>query len=149
MVSTTDAICFESVARVRVLHADTDAMGIVYHGAYLRWMEHARVELLRGRGLSYAEMEREGLGLPVVEARLRYLRPGRHDDVITLGVAVGPVGRARVRFDYRLQVNLDGRPGLKTPVVLVEGETLHACTRVADGRPVRPPPRLVELLASC
>ncbi len=145
----TPTLPFEPVARVRVLHADTDAMGMVYHGAYLPWMEHARVELFRSRGLSYAEMEREGLGLPVLEARLRYLRPGRHDDRVTLGVCARLVGRARLRFDYRLSVELDGRPGLARPEVLVEGETHHACIRVADGRPVRLPARLVELLSSC
>ncbi len=139
----------EPVARVRVLHADTDALGMVYHGAYLPWLEHARVELLRARGLCYADMERAGLGLPVIEAHLRYLRPGRHDDLVTLAARAQIVGRVRVRFDYRLVVEPDGRAGLVQPLVLLEGETHHACTRVADGRPVRLPPRLVEVLASC
>ena len=108
------------VANIRVLMADTDAMGIVYHANYLRWFEVGRAELVRAAGLPYVEMEKMGLALPVIEARLRYKASARYDDVLTIDTRVLEFGRVRVNFHYRV-----AREGDET--LLCEGETFHAC----------------------
>lgn len=60
---------------IRVRYAETDGMKFVYHGNYLPWFEQARMTLMDSMGVSYAELEKEGYYLPVLEARLRYHQP--------------------------------------------------------------------------
>jgi acyl-CoA thioester hydrolase len=123
------------VARVRVLYADTDKMGVVYHGTYLRFMEHGRVELIRSTGLVYAEMEAEGYALPVTDVAVSYMAPARYDDVISIYAGVTFLSRTRVRFGYRLVVEPGGRAGLEESVTLLVAETWHCCLDVARGSP--------------
>ncbi len=64
-----------SLSRVRVRYAETDQMGVAYHGEYFAWFEVGRTDLLRELGLTYRELEADGLRLPVIEVQARYLRP--------------------------------------------------------------------------
>ena len=70
----------------RVRYAETDAMGIVWHGNYLLWFEVGRVECLRVIGYPYSRLESEGYGLPVTEVGLRYARAAKFDDLLTIDV---------------------------------------------------------------
>ncbi|MBX3275266.1 MAG: acyl-CoA thioesterase [Sandaracinaceae bacterium] len=89
--------------RVRVQYIDTDQGGVVHHAAYLRFLEQARVELLRARGIDYRAFEREErTAIPVAEARVRYRRPCFFDDVLEVETCVGLINRAKLRFDYRV-----------------------------------------------
>jgi len=120
------------VARVRVIYGDTDQMGMVYYGNYLRYFEIARNEFLRRAGAPYRAFEEQhGLMLPVVEATVRYRRPARYDDEIGIHAAVPEVGGASARFVYQLRRLPDGE-------LLVEGHTLHACID-ATGKVTRIP----------
>ena len=126
-------------ARIRVRYADTDRMGIVYYANYLVWFEVGRTEWLRQAGWTYAEMERDGISLPVIEARCEYRQPARYDDeieIVTRGALLTPV---RVRFDYQLMRLADGD-------VAAVGHTVHAAVD-KGGRPRRLPPRVREMLA--
>ena len=122
----------------RVIYGDTDTMGVVYYGQYLRLFEIGRNAYMRARGLPYREVERRGVILPVTEARCRYLRPARYDDRVTVETWVARARGARVVFEYRL-LDEDGR-------VLAEGHTEHGSVN-RDGRPVRLSPDLVAALA--
>src|SRR5437762_6173342 len=117
---------------------DTDAMGIAYHANYLRWFEVGRTELVRATGLPYKQMAELGLGLPVVEARLRYRVSARYDDVLSIETEVKELGRATVTFAYRIVRGADG-------AVLCEGETGHACTD-PQGKVVRFPEEVARHL---
>ena len=89
--------------RVRVQYIDTDKGGVVHHAAYLRFLEQARVELMRARGIDYRAFEvEEKKGIPVAEALLRYKRPCFFDDLLEIETWVGVVNRAKLRFDYRI-----------------------------------------------
>lgn len=89
--------------RVRVQYVDTDQGGVVHHAAYLRFLEQARVELLRARGVDYRRFEEETRrALPVAEVRARYKKPLRFDDAIEVETWVGVLNRAKIRFDYRI-----------------------------------------------
>jgi acyl-CoA thioester hydrolase len=77
---------FSSETQIRVRYAETDQMGIVYHGNYFAYFETARAESIRQLGFTYADMEKMGVIMPVIEVQCRYLRPARYDDLITVKV---------------------------------------------------------------
>ncbi|HEY3215502.1 MAG TPA: thioesterase family protein [Candidatus Eisenbacteria bacterium] len=124
---------------LRVRYGDTDRMGFAYYAHYLRWFEIGRAELLRSLGMSYRSVEEAGVSLPVVEARCRYLKPARYDDAIVIETGVMELKRVSVRFGYRVVRESDGE-------LLARGMTEHPFLGT-DGRPVRPPRALAELLA--
>ena len=70
--------------RKRVLPQHTDHAGVMWHGAYVAWLEEARVEALMAAGLSYAVMASEGLEMPVVSLRIDYRQALRHGDEVVL-----------------------------------------------------------------
>ncbi|MEO5989172.1 MAG: thioesterase family protein [Candidatus Eisenbacteria bacterium] len=115
---------------VRVRYGDTDQMGWVYYGNYLRWFEIGRAEMLRSIGRTYRSIEEDdGILLPVLEARCRYLQGARYDELVTIETGVLSMSRATVRFGYRL-ISENGNP-------LAMGFTEHCCTD-RNARPVRP-----------
>ncbi len=85
---------------LRVRYAETDRMGIVYYANYLIWCEVGRVEFMRALGRSYAALEREGTGLAVAEATVRYLAPARFDDLVRVETTLTGVRSRAVTFDY-------------------------------------------------
>ncbi|NCQ61380.1 MAG: YbgC/FadM family acyl-CoA thioesterase, partial [Myxococcales bacterium] len=71
--------------QVRAGYGDTDQGGVVHHAVYLRWLEQARVEWLRARGLDFGELERRHrVTLVVANAELSYKRPARFDDILAI-----------------------------------------------------------------
>ncbi|HEY6476773.1 MAG TPA: thioesterase family protein [Polyangia bacterium] len=128
------------VARVRVIYGDTDQMGMVYYGNYLRYFEIARNEFLRQIGAPYRAFEEaHGLMLPVVEANVRYRRPARYDDELAILAAVPEVTGATARFVYQIRRLPDGEE-------LASGHTVHACID-ARGKVSRLPHALRERLS--
>jgi len=75
---------FTSEVQVRVRYAETDAMGVVYHGNYAPYFEVGRVESIRQLGLSYKDMEKLGVIMPVIEWHAKFLRPAHYDDLLTV-----------------------------------------------------------------
>jgi len=124
---------------VRVRYAETDQMGIAWHGEYLAWFEVGRTDLLRGCGCTYRELEAQGLRLPVIEVQARYLRLALYDDVLQIHTRLIGVGGARVSFDYEVR-----REGTEGP--LATGSTSHAAIDLR-GRPRRIPEDLRRRLA--
>lgn len=79
---------FSHSTQIRIHYALTDKMGVVYHGHYAQFFEIARTESIRSLGFSYKAMEDMGVMLPVVDMHLRFLRPVRYDDLITVTVTL-------------------------------------------------------------
>ena len=123
------------VTRYRVPYADTDRMGVVYYGNYLTLFERARNELMRAMGPSYAQMEKDGLMLPVVEAHVDYRRPAFYDDMLDVAAWLAGTGSARCKV--ACAVSRDGK-------LLASGWTVHACVDAASRRPARLPDWLRE-----
>ena len=117
------------VLRVRVAFADTDAMGVAWHGNYLRWFEMARTELMRPTELPYPVLVGRGMHLPVIEAQVRYRKPARYDDLLIVRIVRVHAAGVRLRIDYRIEC---------AGALIVEGHTEHAFTDAA-GRVTRPP----------
>ena len=77
---------FITETKIRVRYADTDQMGVVYHGNYFQYYEAARTESIRSLGFTYADMEKMGIIMPVVEIHSKFLRPAVYDDLLTVKV---------------------------------------------------------------
>lgn len=122
----------------RVSYGETDTMGYLYYAEYLHLFERSRSEFIRSLGMSYAEVERRGIMLPVREARCRYRYPARYDDLVHIRVSLHELGRASIAFVYSVMDEERKRE-------LATGFTEHAVTG-PDGRPVRMPPWFREIL---
>ncbi len=75
---------YSSQTQIRVRYAETDQMGVVYHGNYFQYFEVARAESIRQLGFSYADMEKMGVIMPVVDVHCKYIRPAKYDDLLTV-----------------------------------------------------------------
>lgn len=128
----------ETRYRFHVSYGETDCMGVAYYGEYLHWFERARSQLIRERGLSYAEVESRGLYLPVREAAVRYRRPARYEEELFVRVGVSEWGRASVTFAYEVWGPPEGT------ALIATGTTQHACTSL-KGKPVPTPEWLKDL----
>lgn len=116
----------------RVRYPETDRMGVAHHSHYLAWFELGRTELMRERGAPYGELEdRDGVFFPVIEAGARFRSPARYDEIIAIETDLVEVAGARVRFEYRVLSDEDGR-------LLATGFTRHGATG-REGRPCRIP----------
>ena len=83
-LSTNAINMYEHSTTVRVRYAETDRMDVVYYGNYAMYFEIGRVEAIRNLGISYKDIEDMGIILPVVELNIKYLRPAKYDDLITI-----------------------------------------------------------------
>jgi acyl-CoA thioester hydrolase len=135
---TPDATC-RSVYILRARFCDTDLMGIVHHAKYVEYLEAARVEYMHRRGVEYLSWTQRGIHLAVVDVSLRYRRSVRFDERVAIESTLTELGRATVRFRYRIHRD-DGVGELVT-----EGSTLHACVG-DDMVPKRIPDDVAALL---
>ncbi len=120
---------------VRVYYEDTDAGGVVYHTAYLCYLERARTEWLRSRGYAQARLARElSVLFSVVDLTVRYAKPARLDDALTVRTAVVDWAGASVRFDQ--SILSDGGE------VLLEAHVRVACVDSQSFKPCRWPEQL-------
>lgn len=126
----------ESTTTLTVRYAETDMMGIVYHGNYLPWFEVGRTTLLKECGLPYREMEAQGYFLPVIELGTKFHKPALYDDTLTVITRLKEHPRLRIRLEYEVWRNTE---------LLVTGFTVHAFINKA-GEPQRPPPGFAETM---
>jgi acyl-CoA thioester hydrolase len=75
---------FLSETKIRVRYAETDQMGFVYHSNFFLYYEVSRAESIRELGFTYADMEKMGVIMPVVEVQSKFLRPALYDDLLTV-----------------------------------------------------------------
>ncbi|MHC5064546.1 MAG: acyl-CoA thioesterase [Planctomycetota bacterium] len=106
--------------RVRVRYGETDQMGVAHHGSYVAWIEEARTEWLRVRGMRYKELEEGGLRMPVVSLQFNYKSSVGYDEVVEVETRVNRRTRASVSFSYRIRTEEGGR-------LVADAETVLAC----------------------
>ncbi len=85
----------------RVYYNETDQMGRVYHANFLFWMEKARTEWLRVRGMSYKELEDLGIMLPVLDLSIKYINPVSYDEEVIIDVSIEEFTKLKVKFLYK------------------------------------------------
>jgi acyl-CoA thioester hydrolase len=120
----------QATVETRVRFAETDGMGVTYHGNYLPWFEMARVALLDQLGCPYRELEKAGYFLPVLETGLTYQQPSHFDDRVSITVTLAEKPKARLRLTYKVERDHE---------LLVEGFTVHAFVTREDFKAIRPP----------
>lgn len=119
---------YKSETRLTVRYAETDMMGIVHHSRYYPWFEVARTDWVKKTGLTYSEMERQGVLLPLTETHCRYLYGLKYEDEVLITCQVSKLSVARIEFEYEV---------FRLPDMLKvsEGGTKHGFTG-ADLRPI-------------
>lgn len=122
--------------KVRVRYAETDQMGVVYHGNYAQYFEMGRVEWLRNMGVSYKSMEESGVMLPVVNLSMDYKKPARYDDVLTVKTIFKSQTSVKIEFDYEIY-NEKGE-------LLTIGYSKLVFVNMKTGRPTLPPDYVLE-----
>ncbi len=122
--------------QIRVIYGDTDAMGQAYYGNYLKWFEIGRSEWFRDSGMTYGEVEKRGVYLPVVEVHCFYRRPAFYDDILTISTSFRFAGPARLRFDYEIS---------RMGEILTTGHTVHVCVNT-ERKVLKPPEYLRNIL---
>lgn len=123
---------------VRVRYAETDQMGVVYHGNYAQYFEMGRVEWLRNLGVSYKWMEENGVMLPVVTLTMNYKRPAKYDDLLTIKTIFKSQTSVKIEFDYEIY-NEAGD-------LLTTGYSMLVFVDIKTGKPVFPPKYVTEKL---
>ena len=101
-------------------YAETDQAGVIHHSVYPIWFEMGRTELLRANGLAYKDLEAAGFFFVVAELHVKYRRPARYDQPLSLETACGTVTASRVEHTYKLTDPATGS-------LLAEGSTTLAC----------------------
>jgi acyl-CoA thioester hydrolase len=133
-----------TVSEVRVRYAETDQMGVAYHANYLVWCEVGRTDFIRQLGVSYAEMERQGVRLAVADAQVRYHASARYDDIVRIETRLTALQSRMVTFSYDLLRAAESGA--------VRGERLATASTMLisvspEGRPVAMPAHFRALMA--
>lgn len=116
----------------RVRYAETDQMGVAHHAHYVVWCEQARTEYMRSRGISYREIERAGLLLPVVSVSLRYRAPASYEDLVRVRCWVRAASRRHVEFGYIVERADDSAVLATAKTTLMPIDASRARSRIPD-----------------
>jgi len=122
---------YKSTTNFRVRYSETDQMGYVYHGNYAPYIEMGRLEWLRELGISYKEMENEGIMLPVYSLAIRYIQPAFYDDILEVTTTIKKAPVARIEFLYEIR-NQKGK-------LITTAETTLVFIDKKTGRPTKCP----------
>jgi acyl-CoA thioester hydrolase len=124
--------------QLRVRYAETDQMGYVYYGNYATYFEVARVETFRHVGFSYKEMEDQGIMMPVLEYKTKYIKPAKYDDLLTIKIFIKEKPGIRIRFEYEVY-NEEG-------ILLNVSETTLVFVSKVTGKPSLPTGHFQQLM---
>ena len=123
-------------APVRVRYAETDAMGVVYNANYLVFFEVARVELMRHYEMIYADLEKSGYLLPLIETGAKYLKSAVYDDLLDVKATCIFSYGARIEFHYEVY---------RGDELLTTGFSKHIFLDKKKKQPARPPKMFIEV----
>lgn len=124
--------------QLRVRYGETDQMGVVYHGNYAQYFEVGRVEWLRKLGISYKQMELNGIMLPVIALSINYKKSARYDDLIKVKTELVKIPSVSIEFNYEI-LNQENQ-------LLVTGHTKLVFIDINKNRPTRCPDYILDKL---
>lgn len=123
---------------VRVYYEDTDAAGVVYYANYLRFLERARTEWLRGAGFEQQKIiDEQGLVFVVKRVEADYHVPGKLDDELRVELEVDKLGNASLVFAQRV---------LRGSTVLLDARVTVVCVNIQLAKPAPIPAPMREKL---
>ena len=135
MIATTEN-WFKYPIKVHPHH--TDCAGVVWHGAYLNWMEEARIECLRSGGLEYADLVKIGCELPVVDLSLRYHKAMKMGMKAIVKTRIEQIKRVRIIWDYKIEAPEESE-------LYLSGQTTLVAVNVDKGKIMRQLPPILDL----
>ncbi|MBS1518410.1 MAG: acyl-CoA thioesterase [Bacteroidetes bacterium] len=112
-------------------------MGVVNNVRYLEYFEAGRNDFLRKLGYPYRQLEKLNVGLPVIEAYVKYISSAKYDDVIQINTFLKKIPTVRFNIDYEIYCE---------NVLIVSGYTMHSFVNLEKMKPVRPPADFMEIL---
>lgn len=92
----------EHVQNIRVLYSDTDAYGVIWHGAYVKWFEAARVEYLEELGFQIEFFEKNNIAFPVVDMDIRYKSSGFLYEYIDIKTTIKELKPMYISFEHKV-----------------------------------------------
>lgn len=129
-----------SEIQVRVRYAETDQMGVVYHGNYAAFFEMGRTEWLRSQGFTYKELEKIGIMMPVVSLTMNYKKPAKYDDLLTVKTILKSQEGVKIEFEYEIHNEQNE--------LLTTGYSMLVFVDMKTGRPTLPPEVIKETMAA-
>lgn len=129
---------FQNTTKLRVRYGETDQMGIVHHSEYINYLEIARIEYLRARGMSYQELEDKGYGLPVVSIDINYKKPAKYDDELNLHTSLIEKGRCKLVFQTTIKNSED--------LLVCSAKVTLVCVKLDLFKPTALPEFLLDLI---
>lgn len=126
------------IHKIRVRYAECDRMGFVHHSVYALYYEEARTEMMRSLGITYKELEDEGIIMPVKSMGFDFKRAAHYDDLISIRITLEEISGVRCKFTYEIS-NQNGQH-------LSNGFTELFFARKSDLRPQKLPEVLSRLL---
>lgn len=103
-MNPTTPVPRSGTVQVRVRYCECDSMGVAHHAAYVPWLEIGRTEILRGTGVTYRQMEAQGVFLVIVRLETRYRRPVKYDDVVEVRTRVARTSAVKIEHEYEVVV---------------------------------------------
>lgn len=115
----------EYTQEIRVLYSDTDSYGVVWHGAYTKWFEAARVGLVEQLGLELEDLEAKNILFPVVEMNIRYKSSAKMNERILIKTQIAELKPLSVTFEHKVyeQKTNTLRVIAHTTIVVIDGAT--------------------------
>lgn len=129
--------------KLQVRYCETDRMGVVHHSRYFPWFEVGRTEFFKTSGMSYDEIEKKGVWLPLVDCYCRFYCGARYGDEVWIEVCLKELGAAKCKFGYRVIRVSD-------EALLASGSTTHGFT-TPEMKPInlkKKEPAIYQLLLS-
>jgi len=114
-------------------------MQFVYNGKYLEYFEVGRTEMLRESGLPYSSLEKQGYQLPLLEAKVKYIKPAHYDDLLVIKSFLNDYPLLKIKIDYKIFRK-------DTDELIAEGYTLHVFINQITKKVVRPPDFFLEIV---
>lgn len=133
----------KSKSKITARYAETDQMGIIHHSVYPIWYEVARTDFIKKAGMTYTQMEQNGLMLPLIELGCKYILPAKYEDELTIKCFVGEFKASKIKFIYEVYT--------KDKVLLNKGFTTHAWTNL-ELKPLNMKkhfPKIYNLIIDC
>jgi len=113
-------------------------MGFVYHANYYIWFEVSRADFIRISGISYKDMESQGIGMPVISTDCIYNTAAHYDDLLTIKASIEELTPIKIKFKYQVLRDEDNK-------LIAEGHTAHVFVKTTDGKPMNLKKKHAEL----
>ena len=128
----------KSSTKTRIRYSETDQMGVVYHGNYAQFFELGRTEWLRSLGVTYKDMEINGIMLPVISINFKFIKSALYDDILTIHTFLKKKPLVKIEFEYEI-INQNNE-------LICTGSSVLAFMNSKTMKPTKCPDYLLESL---